>query len=192
MWSCSEKMTTQKQYRDKYVEAALEGKKLNLGAGEDYREGWINVDNRGNVKKDTAWDINKFPYPFKDDTFNYALLSMVLEHVEEPIKVLKEIIRVCKHDAVIKVIVPHANSYANNSDLQHKARFTEHTFNLFHLTEYEIYEIRQMSCKFTYDKKYKRFVPFKWFFKIYLNGIYDNIEFEFLVVKKAPVEVAYE
>ena len=35
--------------------------KLNLGCGEDYRKGWINLDSRDNIRKDIKWNLNKFP-----------------------------------------------------------------------------------------------------------------------------------
>jgi len=60
--------------------------KLNLGCGNDYKKGWINLDVI-DVKKDVNQDINKIPWPFKKDTFNEILMKMILEHVEKPIEV---------------------------------------------------------------------------------------------------------
>lgn len=158
-------------------------KKLNLGSGEDYRTGWVNVDSRNNVKADVKWDLNKFPYPFKRDYFDNILLSHVLEHLENPIRTLKEIIRISRNNAKIVILVPHANSYANYSDIQHKVNFTENSFTEEHLKEYELNQLILNNQKFLFLNRWKKIIPFKRYLKIFFNGIYDDMMFEFKVIK---------
>ena len=158
--------------------------KLNIGSGEDYKEGWLNVDCRENVRSDLKLDLNKFPYPFKDSTFNEVFMSMIVEHLNEPIKCLKEIARISKNGAKIKVIVPHASSYANLTDIQHKTNFTENSFNPELLKEYELEELKLIKKRFLFPKnKWKRYIPFKKYLKIFFNGVYDDLLFEFLIKK---------
>ena len=59
--------------------------KLNLGCGGDYKKGWVNLDYRSNIKTDVKWNLEKFPYPFKPNTFDEILLKSVLEHMQNPI-----------------------------------------------------------------------------------------------------------
>lgn len=159
-------------------------KKLNLGCGPDYKIGWINLDCRDNVKTDLKWDLKKFPYPFGDNAFEEILMDSVLEHLQEPIKVLKELIRICKNGAKIILLVPHAYSYANISDLQHKNNFTENSFAKKNLEEYELENLELIKTKFVFkDNKWKRYLPFKKYLKIFLNGVYDDLYFEFKVKK---------
>jgi hypothetical protein len=157
-------------------------KKLNLGCGNDYKKGWVNLD-LIDVKKDIKHDLNKIPYPFKKSLFDETLMKMILEHVQDPIGVLKEVIRISKDNAKIIVIVPHATSYANFTDLQHKTNFTETSFNKELLEEYELKELELTKVDFIYTNSWKKFIPFKKFFKIFLNGIYDDLLFEFKVKK---------
>ena len=56
--------------------------KLNLGCGNDYMKGWTNLDIL-DVKTDVSHNLNKFPWPFKNNTFNEILMKSVLEHVEK-------------------------------------------------------------------------------------------------------------
>jgi ubiquinone/menaquinone biosynthesis C-methylase UbiE len=158
-------------------------KKLNLGCGEDYKEGWVNLDCRKDIKIDVNWDINKTPLPFKENTFDEVLIKMILEHAENPFNVLKEIIRISKKDAKITVIVPHADSYAAKSDLQHKNFFTENTFDEWHLSEYELTNLKLIKKEFIFVNKWKKYIPFKKYFKIYLKGIYDDLLFQFKILK---------
>ena len=157
-------------------------KKLNLGCGLDYKKDWVNVDII-NVKKDIKHDINKVPYPFKSNTFDEVLMRMILEHVNEPMAVLKEIVRISKSGAKLTIIVPHATSYANFTDIQHKTNFTESSFDSELLQEYELESLVLKKHEFIYNHKWKKFIPFKYAFKIFLNGIYDDMLFEFEVKK---------
>lgn len=159
-------------------------KKLNLGCGEDYRKGWLNVDSRKNVKVDLIYDLDKLPYPFKKNQFDEILMSHVLEHVGDPIKTLKEVVGISKNNAIIIIKVPHAFSYANVTDLQHKTNFTENSFTDVHLKEYELENLKLVRTEFLFPvNKWKRYIPFKKYLKIFFNGIYDDLLFEFKVVK---------
>lgn len=157
-------------------------KKLNLGCGNEYLRGWVNLD-LINVKKDIKHDLNKFPYPFKDNFFEEVLMRMVLEHVDNPIKTLKEIIRISKNKAKITIIVPFAYSYAFVTDIQHKTAFTENSFNPELLEEYELESLVLKKKEFIYKNKWKKYIPFKKILKILLNNIYDDLLFEFEVRK---------
>ena len=82
-------------------------KKLNIGCGKDYREGWINLDIDRNVKADVRHNLDKYPYPFKDKEFDVILASHIVEHLESPIRFFKEMERVMKDKSELHVIVPH-------------------------------------------------------------------------------------
>src|SRR3989344_2876489 len=112
--------------------------KLNMGCGNDYKEGWINLDSRKNIRADVLHNLNKFPYPFKNNYFSEILASHVLEHLDDPIGTLKELARISKNNSKITIRVPHAYSYANATDIQHKTNFTENSFSENHIVEYEL------------------------------------------------------
>jgi len=159
-------------------------KKINLGCGEDYKEGWINVDFRENIKIDVKHNLEKIPYPFQKDSIDIILMKQVLEHLEHPLQTIKELIRICKNGARILIYVPHANSYAHISGIEHRGLFTEHTFSEHHLKEYELDKnLKLIRQEFSFTNKWKKLVPFKKYLKIYLNGIYDDLYFEFEVKK---------
>ena len=88
-----------------------EGIKLNLGCGSKILEGYINVDKFDYYNVDRVHDLEKFPYPFGDDTVNEIILSHVLEHIgQNPDtfnEILKEFYRICKNQAIINIAVPH-------------------------------------------------------------------------------------
>ena len=162
--------------------------KLNLGSGIDYKEGWVNVDisNRVygvSVKLDVKWDLNKFPYPFKDDTFNEILISYVLEYLDNPIKTLKEVVRIAKNNAKITIFVVHAKSNSAFSQINFKNNFTENSFNGKRPQQYDLGELKLMKTEFIFIHKWKKYLLFKKYLINFFNGLYDNIKFELQVIK---------
>lgn len=114
-------------------------KKLNFGCGSKIKEGWINVDLQKAKGIDFSFDFNKFPYPLKNNQFDYILVDNVLEHLEKPKEVIKELHRICKNNAMIEIIVPYYNTYWAYADVTHLHFFNEDTFyNLFGGHTYEL------------------------------------------------------
>ncbi len=66
-------------------------KKVDFGCGTSKRKGFIGVDVLPLPGVDIVHDLNKFPYPFKDDEIDFAWMDQVLEHVEDPLS--EEILR---------------------------------------------------------------------------------------------------
>ena len=105
-------------------------KKLNLGCGKNYKEGWTNLDLNRKIKADIYANLEK-KLPFKDDTFDYVYASHVLEHIHNLIGLMGELKRICKKGAVIDMRVPHASSMPAYQDPTHVRFFTYMTFNYF-------------------------------------------------------------
>jgi predicted SAM-dependent methyltransferase len=51
--------------------------KLNIGAGNDIRNGWINHDIAELEGIDIVHDLNKFPWPFEDEQFSEIVANDV-------------------------------------------------------------------------------------------------------------------
>jgi len=77
---------------------------LNLGCGSNKLKSEgnevIGVDFDKNVSPDVVWNLNKFPYPFKDSEFDEVVANHSIEHldysVKDPDDVLKELWRITK------------------------------------------------------------------------------------------------
>jgi len=138
--------------------------KLNLGCGFRKEEGFINIDNDPNVNPDFLVSLGVDSLPFKNNTFEEVIASHILEHIGTGYLFLfKELYRVCKHGAIIHIIVPHHRSDWFYDDPTHIRPITSNSFQLF-------------SKKYTLDhiKKYGS-----------SNGISlkENIDFEIIEVK---------
>lgn len=154
--------------------------KLNLGSGNNKLEGWTNVDSQEQYSPDVLWDLNVFPYPFPDNSFVEILLRDVLEHLDNPIRVLEECRRIAEHRATLVVRVPHAFSYANVTDITHKHNFTENSFSDNLLEEYGLLrKIYPFPVEFEWVNKWKKFIPCKRILSKFFVGIYEEIVFKF-------------
>lgn len=85
----------------------IPSRKLNLGCGSRFREGWTNVDITSSGSGVIAHDLRQ-PLPFDDKSFDLAYHSHVLEHFDrDGAKLfLKECFRVLRPNGVIRIVVP--------------------------------------------------------------------------------------
>ena len=109
--------------------------KLNLGCGKDYIDGWVNVDLYDDSKCDVVYDLEKFPWPWEDNSVSEILIKHTLEHLGEDwkvyIKVLQEMYRICEDDAEINVFVPSPWHRNFTDDPTHVRPVTPDGLNLF-------------------------------------------------------------
>lgn len=95
-------------------------KKLHIGCGYEILPGYINTDNIPLPGVDQLLDLDQFPYPFEDNTFDEVFSAHVLEHVSDLGKTMEELTRICKPGAAIKVIVPYFANPGTRADYTHK------------------------------------------------------------------------
>ncbi|NQU98265.1 methyltransferase domain-containing protein [Candidatus Woesearchaeota archaeon] len=105
--------------------------KLNLGSGRGVLKGYLNVDIVNLPGVDVVHDLNKIPYPFKENNFDEVFCRHFLEHVDNLILSLEEIYRISKKNAKIKIMAPYFSGQGAFNDPQHKSFFTYKTFDCF-------------------------------------------------------------
>lgn len=107
--------------------------KLNLGCGTKILAGYCNVDKYG--EPDLRWDLEKFPWPWENDSVDEIILSHVLEHLgktpDQFIEIMKEIYRISVSDAIIKIVVPHPRHDYFISDPTHVRPITPKMMSMF-------------------------------------------------------------
>ena len=106
-------------------------KKLNIGCGIHPRKGYVNLDIAKLPHVDIIHNLDKYPWPFKDNTFDEIFCDNVLEHLESITRPMEEIYRICKPNAKIIIKVPIFPSVYAAVDPTHKQFFTYMTFDYF-------------------------------------------------------------
>jgi len=154
------------------------------------RQNYINLDKeKYNENVDVVHNLELFPYPFEDNTFEEVLAIYVLEHIppDKRIELLKELHRICKNNAVIKIKVPYKDKMYRCID--HKGSgFNLFTFkNLCKNQRDYIMKGKFELIKQTHDPtNFGKLIPSKRLRELishFINEIIENINVELKVIK---------
>ena len=104
--------------------------RINLGSGDDIREGYVNVDLYEPLA-DIKHNLNSIPYPFKSNSADEIILIHALEHCEKPIDVINECIRILCPGGKLIVETPHYNHSAA-VEAAHTTFFNDTWFNYWY------------------------------------------------------------
>lgn len=102
--------------------------KLNLGCGNRHESGYVNVDVDSRHKPNQVWDLNRFPYPWPDNSVDEVKMRHVLEHVDDVIKVMNEVWRILRFGTRCYIEVPYVTHFQAIGHPQHKHFFHWGTF----------------------------------------------------------------
>jgi SAM-dependent methyltransferase len=154
-------------------------KKLNLGCGPYIKQDCINLDAETLPGVDIVHNLNKYPYPFKDDEFDGVFCHHILEHLDDIIQPLEEIWRVSRHGARIIIEVPSFPGIGSVVDPTHKSFYTFGTFDYFtdnclfsHYSKAR-YRILKRRMVFSYSLP-----PLKWLNKVVTVFVNSHIKIQ--------------
>jgi len=166
--------------------------KINLGSSDRTKEGFLNLDILAMKGVDIVCDLNE-GIPLKDNSVTEIYASHILEHLDDTIKIMEEIYRVCKNGALVKIKVPYFKSIGAFKDPAHRRFFTEETFYYFNTEERKKRALpdyrnranfKIIKIAYLWSSPWLRFLPFKkCFFMKHFWNIVRTIYFELRVIK---------
>lgn len=155
-------------------------RKVNLGCGRDFRQGYENYDNYScnlstisHAREIKKLDLNQFPWPFEDSSIDEVLMVQVMEHLPDTYKVVSEVQRILAPGGLFNGAVPYAFSFSGMNHPQHYRHFTKASFD--HLAEDFGFTIERVWCS---TLGIRRIIPFKSVLSVFLNNIYDDVNFK--------------
>lgn len=81
---------------------------LNLGSGRQAAvPGLVRVDRVLGLRPDVVCDLNHFPWPFRNDSFERIVCMDILEHIQDLMRAMSEIHRIGKPDCIVEIATPH-------------------------------------------------------------------------------------
>jgi SAM-dependent methyltransferase len=159
--------------------------RLNLGCGSDLRAGYVNVDDGSmwpsklppNV---VCHDLNRFPWPFEDDSADEILMWHVLEHLPDTAQVLREVKRILKPGGVFWGQVPYGPSHDGRTHWQHCRYFIARSFEtMAGDCGFKLIKARNGTHSVNWKHKLRNLVPGREF--LALSGwseAFDIVDFE--------------
>lgn len=104
---------------------------LHMCCGKDKYAGAIGIDKNPASDTDICHDLNKYPYPFKDNEFETIICINAIEHLLDIVSVVRELHRICKAGAVVFIATPHFSDAGSYIDPTHLYHFSARSFDYF-------------------------------------------------------------
>lgn len=129
----------------------LPPKTLHLGCGPNKKPSSTGLDFNKNVHPDVLHDLDKYPYPFKNNQFEIIIADNIVEHIENIPKFMEEIHRICSHKAKVLITTGHFSGIDTFTDPTHKHFFTSRSFDYF-IPQTDLYELQYSKAQFKKNK----------------------------------------
>jgi ubiquinone/menaquinone biosynthesis C-methylase UbiE len=146
--------------------------KLDLGCGQNKKQGFQGLDRIKMPGVDIICDLNKEKIPLQDNSVEEVFSMHFMEHIKDFLFVMEEIHRVCKNGAKVTIAVPYFNSVGAFRDPTHQRFFTYETFD--HFTDTKKVPSFYSESKFRIFKKIILFYPAN-------SNIYGKIRFSHML-----------
>lgn len=130
---------------------------LDIGCGKKKVLGAVGIDFNKSLAADVVHDLNSFPYPFEADEFDEVQIRNTLFLLDNPVKVIEEIYRICKRNGRVVVVQPYFRSVWNHVDPWIKNFGTAHSFAFYDpedpiCTRYEYSSARFATEQIVFDE----------------------------------------
>lgn len=93
---------------------------LDLGCGLRKRPGAYGVDHRALPGVDLVHDLNQFPYPIEDNSYDLIIASHIVEHLDDVPAFFEQMARIGRDGAEIEIITPHFSNRSAFADPTHR------------------------------------------------------------------------
>ncbi len=83
----------------------------------------VGVDRSPQSQADVIHDLDRFPYPLDSDSFDLIVMQDILEHLEDVPRVMREVHRMARDGALVRIRTPHYSSFYAYNDPTHRRSF---------------------------------------------------------------------
>ena len=97
---------------------------LDVGCGSKKKPGAVGLAISADTDADIVHDLDVFPYPIEDASFDEVVMQDVLEHVRDPIRVAGELHRILVPGGRLQLRTPHFSSVLAYGDPTHHHYFS--------------------------------------------------------------------
>jgi SAM-dependent methyltransferase len=104
---------------------------LDVGCGINKFPGSIGIDRNPRTRADLLCDLDHFPYPFRDNSFDAVRAIHVIEHVSDVILAMEEFHRVLRPGGRLILATPHYTDFSSFCDPTHRWHLNSFSFRYF-------------------------------------------------------------
>ena len=104
---------------------------LDVGCGINKYPGAIGLDHNPRSHADILAELDHFPWPLKDSSFDQVRLIHVIEHVGDVVKTVEECYRILRPGGVLVLETPHYTDFSSFCDPTHRWHLNSFSFRYF-------------------------------------------------------------
>lgn len=104
---------------------------LDVGCGVQKQPGTIGIDRNPASHADVLCDLDRFPYPFADNSFDRVVAIHVIEHVADVMRSMEEFHRLVKAGGSVRIVTPHYTDFSSWCDPTHRSHLNSFSFKYF-------------------------------------------------------------
>jgi SAM-dependent methyltransferase len=104
---------------------------LDVGCGINKAPGAIGIDLNPASRADVLCDLDHFPYPFRDSSFDRIHVIHVIEHLSNVIGAMEEFHRLARPGGRVFLATPHYTDFSSFCDPTHKWHLNSFSFRYF-------------------------------------------------------------
>jgi Fe-S-cluster containining protein len=128
--------------------------RLDLACGDNRALGFVGVDMVKTAAADIVWDLNVYPWPWKDGEVEEITCRHFVEHVEDLMKFMNECYRILKVNGKMNIVTPYYNSVRAWQDPTHVRVISEMTFLYYNKGWREVNHLEHYPITCDFDFQY--------------------------------------
>lgn len=104
---------------------------LDVGCGINKLPGSIGIDRNPASRADVICELDQFPYPFRDSSFDALQAVHVIEHVGDVMKTMEEFHRLVRAGGEVLIVTPHYTDFSSFCDPTHRWHLNSFSLRYF-------------------------------------------------------------
>lgn len=104
---------------------------LDVGCGINKYPGSIGIDRIAGTRADVLCELDHFPYPFRDSSFDEVRAIHVIEHVSDVIRTMEEFHRLARAGGEVFIVTPHYTDFSSFCDPTHRWHLNSFSLRYF-------------------------------------------------------------
>jgi len=106
---------------------------LDVGCGLNKYPGALGVDVNPNTRADVLCNLDHFPYPFREGSFDCLRATHVIEHLTDVVRTMEEFHRLVRAGGTVYIITPHYTDFSSFCDPTHRWHLNTYSLRYFGL-----------------------------------------------------------